>query len=329
METKPPSWYSTLHPAMYHGHGKHPPFFEGWYHKLVSADEEARYAIIPGVILGAKGHAFIQVLDGVNARSAYHSFPITSFRASLRDYQLNIANNQFDNNGFSIDVDTPAGQISGSIRFDQPRPWPVTIASPGIMGWYAWMPRMECYHGVLSFDHGLSGSLVINGKSIDFSGGRGYMEKDWGAAFPEGYVWMQTNHFEERGSCLTASVAIIPWLRTAFPGFIVGLWLNGELHKFATYSGAKLEKIEITNESVLWVVRDRNERIEMIATRAEGGLLQGPTRLEMGKRVNETLNGTVQLMLSDLHGNKIFEGTGRHAGLEVFQAEHLLKLLQD
>jgi hypothetical protein len=90
-----------------------------------------------------------------------------------------------------------------------------------------------------------------------------------------------------------------------------------------------LEKIEITNGSVHWVVRGRNERIEMIATRAEGGLLQGPTRLEMGKRVNETLNGKVQVLLSDLGGKTIFEGTGRHGGLEVFQPEHLLKLLID
>jgi tocopherol cyclase len=77
------------------------------------------------------------------------------------------------------------------------------------------------------------------------------------------------------------------------------------------------------------VVSDLNEWIEMVATRAEGGLLMGPSRLEMWKRVNETLNGRVQVMLSDLHGKTIFEGAGRHAGLEVFQAEHLLKLLQD
>ena len=41
--------YSTLHPAIYHGHGQQPPFFEGWYFKIVSADETQRYAIIPGV----------------------------------------------------------------------------------------------------------------------------------------------------------------------------------------------------------------------------------------------------------------------------------------
>jgi hypothetical protein len=40
------------------------------------------------------------------------------------------------------------------------------------MGWYAWVPRMECYHGVLSFSHPLQGTLTLNGKVMDFSGRR-------------------------------------------------------------------------------------------------------------------------------------------------------------
>ena len=80
---------------------------------------------------------------------------------------------------------------------------------------------------------------------------------------------------------------------------------------------------------MIWVVRDRKERIEMIATRAEAGLLKGPARLEMGKRVNETLKASVQVRLATSGGKTIFEGTtGRHARLEVFQPEHLLKMVK-
>jgi hypothetical protein len=325
--SRPSFFYTSLHPAMYHGHHRRPPYFEGWYYKLVSADERHRYAVIPGVILGQRGHSFVQVLDGVGARVAYHEFPLGAFEASYTDFDLRIANNRFDGDGFALDLDTAAGRTSGRIRVLAPRPWPVRLLSPGIMGWYAWVPAMECYHGVLSFDHALEGSLVIDGQEIDFTGGRGYMEKDWGAAFPEGYVWMQTNHFERPRVCLTASVAVIPWLRTAFPGFIIGLWLDGRLYRFATYTGARLESIQIDDEHVRWAVRDRRLRLEMEATRAEGGLLKGPTVLDMGRRVNETLNASVRVRLSDMRGALLFEGTGRHAGLEVFSPEHLLKIV--
>lgn len=308
---------TTMNPAMYHGHGRKPPFFEGWYFKLVSADEAQRYAIIPGVFLGKDGHAFVQVLDGVTGRSAYHVFPLDHFWASADDFLVRIGSNLFREEEIELQIDRPEGQISGRLRFGGLNPWPVSPLSPGIMGWYAWAPKMECYHGVLSLDHRIEGQLEIDGRAVDFSGGRGYMEKDWGQAFPAGYVWFQTNHFGRPGVSLTGSIAIIPWLRSAFPGFIIGLLHERLLYRFATYTGAEIESLQISDDHVTWVVRDRQHQLELLATRAEGGLIYGPTRQDMGKRVDETLDATVAVRLSTLAGREIFSGQGRHAGLEV------------
>ena len=46
--------YETLHPEIYHGHNRRPPFFEGWYYRLVNQEEEVRYAVIPGVYLAGQ-----------------------------------------------------------------------------------------------------------------------------------------------------------------------------------------------------------------------------------------------------------------------------------
>lgn len=320
--------HPTLHPAVYHGHGKRPPFFEGWYYKLVSADESARYAIIPGVQLGGEAHAFVQVLNGLTGQADYHAFPLSDFWAAADDFEVRIGPNTFTTHGVKLDIQRPAGQIRGELRFEGVRPWPVSVLSPGIMGWYAWAPAMECYHGVLSFDHAIHGALEVNGVTHDFSRGRGYIEKDWGQAFPAAWVWFQTNHFSEPGVCLTASVAIIPWIGRAFPGFIIGLWRQGQLLRFATYSGARIEKLQVTDDHVTWTVRNRQHRLEMQAARAEGGLLLGPTREDMGKRVNETLRATVDVRLSTLAGVTLFAGQGRHAGLEAHgDLERLLALL--
>jgi hypothetical protein len=45
----------------------------------------------------------------------------------------------------------------------------------------------------------------------------------------------------------------------------------------------------------------------------------------MGKRVAETLSASVQVELTDLEGSGVFAGNGRFAGLEVYNAEALLK----
>jgi hypothetical protein len=152
---------------------------------------------------------------------------------------------------------------------------------------------------------------------MDFTGGHGYIEKDWGQSFPAAWVWFQSNHFQNVPACITASVAIIPWVRRAFRGFIVGFWLDGRLYRFATYNGAKIESLEISDDQVKWVLRNRRYRLSLNARRVEGGLLRGPTRLDMGKRVVETLNASVQVQLKTLEGRLIFEGLGEHAGLEV------------
>ena len=312
-------FYETLHPEIYHGLDRRPPFFEGWYYRLINAAEDKRYAIIPGVFLGSNPHAFIQVLEGHTRKTAYHTFPLEQFKADRQKFEVQIGKNLFTKDGLSLELDNPGilGKMHGEIRFEGIEPWPVSWYSPGIMGWFAWIPFMECYHGVLSFDHSLHGALVIESKNTSFDGGRGYIEKDWGKSFPSGYIWFQSNHFDTPGICLTASIAMIPWLGRAFRGFIIGLWLKGILYRFATYTGAHTERLILINDRVEWVVSDRRFRLELQAVQADGGLIYGPTRQDMGKRVDETLDATLHVRMSELNRKVLYEGYGRHAGLEI------------
>jgi tocopherol cyclase len=308
---------TTMNPAMYHGHRKNPPFFEGWYFKLIDATENKRYAIIPGVFLGEEAHAFVQILNGGNGQSTYHRFEIDDFWASQEKFEIRIGENHFSEQSIQVNIADDLGKITGKLAFEGINPWPVSITSPGIMGWYAWVPKMECYHGVLSFDHLIQGNLKINDEIIDFANGRGYIEKDWGQSFPAGYIWFQSNHFDSLGTSLTASIAVIPWMGSAFRGFIVGLWNQGKLYRFATYTGAKTLGLAITDEQVTWTVKDRRYRLEMLAQRADGGLLHEPTHTEMLQRVEETMLATVDIHLTAQDGQTIFKGRGRNTGLEV------------
>jgi hypothetical protein len=228
-----------------------------------------------------------------------------------------------------LNLDAPDRQIQGELSFIGTEPWPVTWMAPGIMGPYAWAPAMECYHGVVSLDHSIQGELVIDDRAVDFSGGKGYIEKDWGKSFPDAWVWCQSNHFLQPDVCITASVAVIPWLMSAFRGFIIGFWIHRHLYRFASYTGAKTDSLEIRDHQVEWIVSDRKYRLEMLAARAGSAPLLGPTRIEMGKRVDETLNGTIDVRLSSLGGEVLFEGRGRYAGLEVNGDIHRLVQLRD
>lgn len=315
---------STMHPEGFHGTRGQDGFFEGWYVKLVSADRRQRLAVIPGVFRGTEGvdEAFVQVLDGSTGRSWYQRYEVAEF--SARRYSLDVSVGPNHLTGAGVELDLPAAGLRGSVRFTGGlQPWPVRVSAPGVMGWYSWVPFMECYHGVVSLDHGLEGVLerTTGGgrtETVDLTGGRGYLEKDWGRAFPAGYVWLQTNHFTTPGTSLSASVALIPWLRGEFRGFIVGLLHEGRLHRFATYTGARTTLLAIDDEQVRWSMRGRDgHRLDLVADRVRGGLLHAPVRTQMHRRVEETLDATVRVRLTDPGGRVLLEDTGVCAGLEV------------
>lgn len=311
----------TFHPERYHGYEKSPPFFEGWYYKVISADLSMRFAIIPGIFLSddpARHHAFIQVFDGVSGHATYHRYPAEAFEASRDRFHVRVGESEFAHDRITLRIDDAQRRVHGELRFNGVVPWPVTLASPGIMGPFGYLSFMECYHGVLSLDHAVEGCLHIDGAEHDFRAGRGYIEKDWGQSFPSGWVWMQSNHFSEPGTSLTASIANIPFAGTSFIGHIVGFWHHGVLHRFATYLGTRVEKLDIDTRHVEWVLRSRTHRLHIRAHRADETPLPGPDRIEMGKRVPETLRSRIEVTLTPLKtGGSGFHGEGACAALEV------------
>ncbi len=311
---------SVWYPDDYHGWGRTRRYFEGWYFKLVSADEQHAIAIIPGIAMAENGdqHAFVQVMDGKACQAEYHRFPVEDFRAAAGAFDIQVGNNFFS--GKKITLDLPG--ISGEISFKNTQPWPKMLGAPGIMGWYSFVPFMECNHGVVSLDHQLEGQLQITdartglSQVADFSGGKGYIEKDWGRSFPRAYVWMQSNHFDthDRASLL-ASAAHIPWLQSHFIGFISGFWLDGKLFKFATYTGAR-KFLTIKDDTVELIFRNPKSELRILARQAPGTVLKSPMSGEMTGKIQESLQAVLQVELLE-KGKRVFEGIGRNAGLEV------------
>jgi hypothetical protein len=311
-------------PAEYQGGAVTRRYFEGWYFKQVDASEDRIVSVIPGVSYSADDsarHAFVQVVPSSGEEPHYFTFPVEAFGFTRgRPFSIHVGPNTFGPQGMSLHLKDGTHEVDGDVRFGPWSAWPVTALSPGIMGWYRFVPAMETYHGVLSMDHTVSGSLAVDGDRIDFDGGRGYVEKDWGRSFPSSWIWAQSNHFDRPGTSLTLSVAKIPWMTGAFVGSIAGLLIDGRLHRFATYTGARLTCIETgTNEARL-ALTDRREALDIHARGCSALILKAPVLGAMEGRDAESLGGTVEVTLRVLRGGRagvVFRGTGRQAGIEV------------
>jgi len=307
---------SLFNPEQYQGWGMTRKYFEGWYYKVVNAAGTKAFAFIPGIGMDEAGnsHAFIQVLDGIKKKSEYLTFSSSLFAPSAKGFEISIGKNYFSLNRIILDL--PG--VKGTLDFSGVVPWPKPWYSPGIMGPYAFAPFMECNHGVVSMDHSISGQLEINGELIDFTGGRGYTEKDWGHTFPSAYVWVQTNHFSKPGISFKASVARVPWVTGTFTGFIAGIWLTDHLIRFTTYNRSRLRKLKITEEFADFEIENRNYILKMSAPLHLGTGLASPVRGLMDGRIEESMTAEISLILEEKKSGKtVLEDHGRNTCIEV------------
>ncbi|MHB1341815.1 MAG: tocopherol cyclase family protein [Coriobacteriia bacterium] len=317
-------------PAAYQGAGQTRRYFEGWYFKQVDVTGQRVLAVIPGVSFSADGtakHAFVQVVAG-GGTAHYFAYPIELFSyASQGPFSIRIGESTFSAAGMTLRLHDDVASVTGELAFGRWTPWPVTTLSPGIMGWYRFVPRMETYHGVLSMDHEVAGSLIVNGETVGFAGGRGYVEKDWGRSFPSSWIWAQSNSFGRQGVSVSVSVARVPWMTGAFVGNIAGLLVDGKLHRFATYTGARLACIETDENHARLVLRGRREQLELVIQGSDTLILKAPVLGAMEGRDAESLGGTIEVTLRELRGRTsrlVYSGMGRQAGVEIMNARNEL-----
>jgi len=310
-------------PGAYQGAGVTRRYFEGWYFKQVDASGSRAIAVIPGVSYSADGsssHAFVQVVPS-GGSALYFSYPIGAFDFDRTGpFEVRIGLNSFSRDGMVLDLADGEHVVRGDVRFGTWTPWPVKALSPGIMGPFRFVPRMQTYHGVLSMDHTVSGSIVLDGQRVDLDGGRGYVEKDWGSSFPSSWIWAQSNHFEHAGTSLMLSVARVPWMGGAFVGVIAGLLHEGELHRFATYTGARIRCIETGDNGARVIIGGSREQLEVRLHGVETLMLKAPVLGAMEGRDAESLGGTVEVVLRTSHAGHdraVFTGVGQQAGIEI------------
>jgi hypothetical protein len=315
-------------PEVFQGNLKNKNYFEGWYFKNVSSDLEHVYSFIPGVSLTKDNpHAFIQVINGISGKTDYISYPLEQFTWDKERLYLKVGNSVFTENSIDLDIDNTNLRITGHLDYSNLVKYPKTLLSPGIMGWYSFIPFMECKHGIVSVNHTISGEIKVNDILYDFGNGKGYIEKDWGTSFPEAWIWMQANNFQDHLVSFNFSVAKIPWIGKFFVGFIAFLYFENKFFLFSTYNNSELSNIVHTRDSLSFSLKNRDSILKVTASKNSFGELIAPVSGDMSRRIKESIDSEIQLELYDIHGNLRYSDASKRAGLEVIEKifEYLVK----
>ncbi|AEB28965.1 hypothetical protein CAR_c02300 [Carnobacterium sp. 17-4] len=314
-------------PILFQGTLTKKNYFEGWYYKQVSIDEKTSISFIPGVSL-FKGdeHSFIQyiyvALNEQNeqvTKTGYIRYRLDEFSYQHKPFLVQIGDNVFTESFISIQLRDEQLTIQGKLILNAFQEIKKTVFSPSIMGGFAYIPKMECYHGVISMNHTLKGFLNINNQKIDFTMGKGYIEKDWGTSFPKEYTWIQSNHFKNPSTSIFFSVAHIPFHVTTFKGFICALVVDDKEYRFATYNNSKITIENQKSDTVTIFLENKDAELTIKGTITTAGELIAPKDGIMTKVIKEGLSGEVEIFLKDKKSQSVYQDFSKLAGIEIVE----------
>jgi hypothetical protein len=308
--------------APYHEGPHRPPYFEGWYFK--QASEAGAFSAIPGVFLGGDTDdtAFVQVIFGSPPESRFIRYPAEDFHYSVGRFEISVGNNFFSRERVTLDI----GEIglSAALSYTGHVPLATSPFSPSIMGPFAYLPAMQCNHGVISLTHRAHGTVDFGSHHLTFRDADGYIEKDWGREFPQSWVWIQGNH-QDAGVMFSA--ASIPFAGSSFTGLICALLFGGRQYRFATYNRAKLVSLVVNGGRVEAELARGGYRLRICAHSDAMGTLMAPTPSGMTRQITESIAAVCEVTL-EYRGQTIFHARFSHAGLEMLNPDGLMSRTQ-
>lgn len=266
----------------YHGAGQKGPFFEGWY--LKHQGSGCALALIPAIHIDRHGEqsASLQVIT--EERSWWLAYPDSDARAAQKRFQVRVGKSLFSDRGIRLNIEGDELSLHGELHYG-----PMTPLRSDIMGPFRLL-KMECSHGVLSMRHSLEGLLTLNGRTLDLSGGVGYIETDRGSSFPNAYLWTQCVWYS--GSVML-SVAAIPFLGGYFTGCICAILHGRREYRLATYLGAKVLRWSSCGAEI----RQGQYRLIVEHSGKQGHPLRAPIQGGMDRLIREVLCTTVRYRL--------------------------------
>lgn len=311
------------HPAFFLGTNKSGTYFEGWYFKCISKDRRHAVALIPGMAVTPEGvpHGFVQVINAANGKTYYFNFSYGDFAAATDRFDVDICGNRFSSRGLDVALLQPdIGEVKGVLVFSECREYPTSLFHPGIMGPFSFFPNMECNHVIIHLSHKITGKLILDGETLDFTDGAGYIEKDYGRSFPKEYVWIQASHFDQGEASFVFSHAGIPFLGSWFPGFFAYFSDFSKTQvRFASYNFSKLVRWEINKENgtCQGCLKGPGGMLEFKAEMSGGGKLRAPVDGQMNREIIESIGAHVEVRMTDQRGILRYLGSSGEAGMEI------------
>lgn len=274
-------------------------YFEGWYIKLLNGTETLALIVSCHRDTKEKQQVMLQVLTEEASYEVDYSMEECYFGNRF----IRIGETVFSIKGVHLKIATEQLTLTGKIRFSE---W--NVPQFDIMGPFAKVKCMPCFHTVHSIYHEAEGTLHLNGRKLSYAPGTCYIEGDRGCDFPKKYLW--TQYTWEKHSLMLA-VAELTVCRKKFLGCIGVLYADGTITRIATYLGARV----LYADRHTMIVKQGRKMVIVEQSGVGGQPLKAPVDGFLRREVTESV--TAQVHYRIFEGNhKVLDVVAQKAGFE-------------
>lgn len=278
-----------LYPTLLQGDITKCNYFEGWFQKIFVPELNTSIIIIYGFATGNElsKTGFIQLF--VPGNDVIHvDFPQHQITLSKRKHEVKLGPNYFSN--YRIHIEHTHIELDLEII-----PQEKKILKQNSMGIFYLVPGLPCYHSVLQVNSSVNGNIKINNNLIQLTRASGYLEKNWGASFPEKYFWMHAQDPLNSTNQILYSQAELRWRNKTFIKHVGFIQLNGKsfdlrkIHRKQfvcnVYNSNQLEISIVSVDLILYFDLDKANKTSF----------KGPNDGKMTNTIIHNLNVPIQL----------------------------------
>ena len=289
--------------------------FENWYFKLVDIKKENTLGILVGIHKRQQGdEAFVQVIGNRISENICIHYPLEAVKS--KETEIQIGESLLGLQQITLNIQKEGFKLRGELILSNHKQLKQSLWIPGLMGPYKYLPFLESYHEVISLQHTLMGSLWLNEKQIVFNEGKGYIEKDWGRAFPNVWLWAQCNHFKRQDVALMIGVARLPIFFNYYTCFAIPIYYKDQVEIFSNYNGGHLAKLYRYKGYVHLIVTQKNKILDIKIYGSDKVSCVTSRSSHMIRDVYACDTAKIELLITE-NGKTVFEEIGTLCELEM------------
>lgn len=291
-------------------------YYEKWGFNFIDAKQNHQLWVRWGIQkTAAHQYAKLEIYTNVTDKIVIN-YPIEEYSYSPKRKIVTLGRSVFTKDYIELDIQNELIRLQGTLEFKNKIELKSHFGKKSIMGPFSKLPFVSVYYDIEKLSTGLDGTLIYNNQNIEFTGGKGFVEKIRGSKWPNIWILSKCNHFNrDPHAAIVLGIARMGVAFNHCTGFVLAISANDKRYLLTSYNGAHVVKFYKDKNNIHLIMSYKSLLVELnIMGREDNPLAR--SNYHGIKDVYESMNGLMEIKISE-KGHIIWSDKGKLTSLEI------------